>query len=80
MSSYVCFARVPDLATAQVAAARLASEGITARIHGESTGPFPVTIGRLAETELWVRSSDRSVAQQVLVDAGILCISQDLDS
>ena len=70
---YVCIAKVPDLNEARVAAARLASEGVDARIHGETLGPFPVSVGRLAETQLWVLTEHRATAALVLGDLGIEC-------
>lgn len=70
---YACVATVADLNLANVAAARLRSEGFDVRIHGEATGPFPVTIGRLAETQLWVRADNASAAVQVLEEIGIAC-------
>lgn len=63
---YVCVARLPDLQTAQVAAAHLDAEGVTARLHGEALGPFPMTIGRFAETQLWVLCDQREVAEDIL--------------
>jgi hypothetical protein len=71
---YVCVAKVPDVSEARVVAARLASEGVETRIHGEPMGPFPMTIGRFAETELWVQAKDRPTAAIVLGDLGIECI------
>lgn len=70
---YVCLAKVADINLARVAAARLGSEGITSRLHGEALGPFPVTIGRLAETQLWVLSEQRQAATDVLEELGIEC-------
>jgi hypothetical protein len=71
---YVCLATISDINLARVAAARLDSEGISSRLHGEALGPFPVTIGRLAETQLWVLSDDRGPASAVLEELGIECI------
>lgn len=70
---YICLATIPDINLARVAAARLHSEGIDSRLHGESLGPFPVTIGRLAETRLWVLADQREPASLVLEDLGIVC-------
>lgn len=71
--AYVCLATVSDVNLARVAAARLESEGIDSRLHGEPLGPFPVTIGRLAETQLWVLTEQRDPATLVLEDLGIVC-------
>ena len=70
---YVCMAKISDVNEARVAAARLESEGVTSRLHGEAFGPFPVTVGRLAETQLWVLAEHRATAAIVLGDLGIEC-------
>ena len=36
-------------------------------------GPFPVTVGRLAETQIWVRADDAAQAALVLKEIGIDC-------
>lgn len=71
---YVCLAKISDVNAARVAAARLESEGIDTRLHGEALGPFPVTIGRLAETQLWVMDSHRNPAVEILAELGIDCV------
>ncbi len=76
--NYVCIARLSDVNEARVAAARLESEGVAARLHGEAFGPFPVTVGRLAETQLWVMSEQRGTAAIVLGDLGIECEEPNL--
>jgi hypothetical protein len=68
---FVRFADVGDLATAQVAAAVLAAAGIETRIHGESLGPYPVTIGQLAVTQIWIRPDDLEDARIVMLEAEI---------
>jgi hypothetical protein len=73
-NKFVCVAKVPDVNEARVIAARLASEGVATRIHGEPMGPFPMTVGRFAEAELWVPAEDRPTAAVVLGDLGIECI------
>ncbi len=70
---YVCVAKMSDVNEARVVAARLESEGVASRLHGEALGPFPVTIGRLAETQLWVMADQRATAAIVLGDLGIEC-------
>ena len=70
---YVCLAKIPDVNAARVAAARLESEGILSRLHGEALGPFPVTIGRLAETQLWVVDAQRDSAAEILAELGLQC-------
>jgi hypothetical protein len=70
---YVCLAKISDINLANVAAARLKSEGVASRLHGEALGPFPMTIGRFAETQLWVLADQRETAALVLEDLGIEC-------
>lgn len=70
---FTCIATVADLSLANVAAARLRSEGLETRVHGEATGPFPVTVGRLAETQIWVRADDAAQAALMLEEIGIDC-------
>lgn len=74
---YCCLAKISDINLANIAAARLQSEGIKSRLHGEAQGPFPMTIGRFAETQLWVLAEQRDSAIQVLDDLGIACESLD---
>ena len=74
---YVCVARLPDLQTAQVAAAHLDSEGVATRLHGEALGPFPMTIGRFAETHLWVLCDQRELAEDILEELEIDFESRD---
>ena len=72
--NFVCIAKVPGVNEARVVAARLASEGVETRLHGEPMGPFPMTVGRFAETELWVAAENRPTAAIVLGDLGIECL------
>jgi hypothetical protein len=68
---FVRIATVGDLLEARVLEARLRSEGIDVRIHSESLGPYPVTVGRLAEAELWVLSDRVEDANRILLDAEV---------
>ena len=70
---FVCLAKLADLGSAQVAAARLASEGIETRLHGEALGPFPVTVGGLAITQVWVQADQAQPATEILTELGIEC-------
>jgi hypothetical protein len=67
----VLLARVSDPATAQVLAARLQSEGIEVRMRGEWMGPYRLTVGAMAETELWVPEADLDTARLITVAAEI---------
>lgn len=57
---------VGDAMVAQLKAAVLQSAGIEPHLRGEGFGPYPVTVGRLAEVEIWVRESDRADAEGLL--------------
>ena len=67
----VLLARVSDPATAQLLAARLESEGIQVRMHGEWMGPYRLTVGAMAETELWVPEDDIDISRTVMMAAEI---------
>ena len=56
-----------DAAAAHIAAARLASEGIASRVRGESLGPYPVTVGSLAVTQIWIPHSRMADARVVML-------------
>ena len=66
---FVPLTTVGDVATARLLAARLESEGIEVRVHGFSLGPYPMTVGELAATELWVLSDRIDEASTILLDA-----------
>jgi hypothetical protein len=68
---FVHLADVGDLVSARVCAAVLGSDGIEARLHGESLGPYPVTVGRMAVTQIWVAERDLERARQLMVEAEI---------
>lgn len=59
---------IGDPAAANVLAALLRADGIEARLHGESFGPYPVGVGGLAQVEVWV-PIDRSADAQAIVEA-----------
>lgn len=59
-----------DAMAANVAVALLDSMGIESHLRGELLGAaFPVTVGRAAVTEIWVRHSDLDEARRVIADA-----------
>lgn len=68
---FVHFADVGDLAVAHLCVAVLADAGIEARVHGEALGPYPVRIGRLAITQIWVREGDVPEARVVMLESEI---------
>ena len=68
---FVRVTTVGDLTEGRVLAARLRSEGIDVRLHSEALGPYPVTVGHLAEAELWVTSDRLEEAGRILLDAEV---------
>lgn len=68
---FVLLTTVGDVNTARILAARLQSEGIDVRIHGDAQSIYPVTVGALAETQLWVMSDKVEQASTLLLDAEI---------
>ncbi len=60
--------KVGDLASANIVAARLRAEGIEARVHSPSLGPYPVTVGDMALSEIWVLEDRIDDASRVLLD------------
>ena len=76
---FTCVATIGDPAEARVAAARLQHEGLTVRVHGEADGPFPVTVGPFAATQLWVAADEADAATAVLADIGVVCTPWDAE-
>lgn len=68
---FIKVATVGDITAGNVLAARLRSEGIEVRVHSPALGPYPMTVGDLAETELWVLSDRVEEAASVLLDAEV---------
>jgi hypothetical protein len=68
---FVLLATLGDPASARLCAALLESEGIEARVHSESFGPYPMTVGEMATARVWVPESRVSQAQQIMVEAEI---------
>jgi|GEM_PF-939068 len=71
---FVRLTTVGDISTARILAARLESEGIEVRVHGDALGPYPMTVGSFAETQLWVLSDRVNEASHLLLDAEINAI------
>jgi hypothetical protein len=71
LDRFVRMATLGDVAAARIVAARLESEGIEVRLHSESLGPYPMTVGRWAETELWVPESRLAEAEALMLEAEI---------
>ena len=68
---FVPLTKVGDMTAARILAARLQAEGIEVRVHSQAFGPYPVTVGQMAETELWVLSDRVEEASRILLDAEI---------
>jgi len=68
---FVKLTTVGDLTTARVLAARLEAEGIDVRLHSEAFGPYPVTVGKLAEAELWIMDDRMEEARTIMLDAEV---------
>ena len=68
---FVPLTKVGDMTAARVLAARLQAEGIEVRVHSQAFGPYPVTVGQMAETELWVLSDRVEEASRILLDAEV---------
>ncbi len=68
---FVHIATAGDLVEGRVLAARLEAEGIEVRLHSQAFGPYPVTVGQMAETEIWVLSDRVEEASTILLDAEV---------
>ena len=64
-------ATVGDLVEGRVLAALLETEGIEVRLHSQAFGPYPMTVGQMAETEIWVLSDRIDEASAILLDAEV---------
>jgi hypothetical protein len=80
MERFVLLARMSDLAAARVAAARLESEGVTVRLHGEALGPYRLTVGAMATTELWVPESALTTAREVMLESEVDAVLGTVDA
>ena len=65
-SGFVKLLTVGDPNEAQITAARLRAAGIEVRLHGENFGPYPIPLGELADTEVWVPADRVDEATEVL--------------
>lgn len=68
---FVKVATVGDITAGNVLAARLRAEGIEVRVHSPSFGPYPMTVGDLADAEIWVMSDRVEEASSILLDAEV---------
>lgn len=51
---FVRLMTVGDPSEAQIIAAKLRAASIEVRLHGENFGPYPIQVGELADTQIWV--------------------------
>jgi hypothetical protein len=65
---YEPLAVVGDPLKANLVAAQLRAHGITVWVHGETTGPYPVTVGGLAQVEIWVDVDRLNEARQIVTE------------
>jgi len=68
VKSYEPLTRISDPVAANVLAAMLRSGGVSVRLNSESFGPYPVTVGELAEVEVWVDAANIDSARAILED------------
>jgi hypothetical protein len=61
---------LPDPAAADLCAALLRSAGIEALLRGESLGPYRLSVGAMAATEVWVPADCLDDARAVLAGVG----------
>jgi len=78
-SRFVKVATVGDITSGNVLAARLRAEGIEVRVHSAAFGPYPMTVGGMAETEIWVMSDRLEEASSILLDAEVNDAIYDAD-
>lgn len=74
-------ATLADPAAAELCAALLRSEGIDSRLRGESLGPYRLTIGDMAATQVWVPMSRLDDARSLVLQGnlGEIALARDED-
>ena len=60
--------RIGDPNEANLLIAQLRGEGIQVHTRGESSGPYPVNVGGLAEVEIWVDANRIPEAQAIVAE------------
>jgi len=78
-SSFVLLAQVSDPNHAMLLRARLDSEGIEARLRGESMGPYRLNVGAMAVTEIWIPPGQMEEARLILLAADVDAIVADVE-
>lgn len=69
---FVRLATLGDTVSANIMGARLESEGIEVRIHSQGFGPYPMTLGNMADAELWVLEDRVDEASQILLETEVI--------
>jgi hypothetical protein len=69
--SFVLLTTLGDPAAAHLCAALLRSEGIPSRLQGESLGPDRLTVGEMAETQVWVPRSRLDDARHLVLETDV---------
>jgi len=64
---------------ALVLRALLDAEGIEAKLRGEALGPYRLTVGAMAATEIWIRSDRLEEARMVLLAADVDAAVADVE-
>lgn len=67
---FVLLATLADPAAADLCAALLRSAGIDSRLRGESLGPYRLTVGDMAATQVWVPATELPDALALIEDSG----------
>jgi hypothetical protein len=65
-----------DLSSAQLFVARLEAAGIRAHLRGEALGPYRLSFGAMAATQVWVARKDMVRARELLRQAGLAEFAQ----
>jgi len=60
--------RIGDPNEANLLVAQLRGEGIEVHTRGESSGPYPVIVGGLAEVEIWVDTNRMAEARAIVAE------------
>lgn len=68
---YVLLATAADPSAAELCAALLRSAGIDSRLRGESLGPYRLTIGAMAATQIWVAASRLEDARSLVGEGAV---------
>lgn len=69
---FVRLATLGDTVSANIMGARLESEGIEVRIHSQAFGPYPMTLGNMADAELWVLEDRVDEASQIMLETEVI--------